>query len=71
MRGMQKPRLTRAVVEGLRSVLTDAEQMLAERQGWGEVGYQDKAEERALLYLGQLLEWADSRPRPISRSCSR
>jgi hypothetical protein len=71
MRGMTKPRLTRAVIEGIRYVLMDAEEMLAERQGWGEADYRDAAEERALLYLGQLLEWADVRSRSSFRPCSR
>ena len=57
---MSKPRLTYPVIEGLQTVLSDAEAMLAERQGWGEESPNDDNEERALLYLGQLLEWAEA-----------
>jgi hypothetical protein len=58
---MSKPRLTRAVIEGLRYVIADAQTMLEERQGWGEEGAQDGLEEAALLYLGQLIKWAEAR----------
>lgn len=77
MKGMNRPRLNSAVIEGLRYVLTDAEKMLGERQGWGEPDSRDESEERALLYLRQLLEWVGLAngqfcvPKSLSRVCRR
>jgi hypothetical protein len=52
---MTRPRLTPAIIAGLRTVWADASVMLEERQGWGESSDDDANEERALLYLEALV----------------
>jgi hypothetical protein len=52
-----RPRLTRAIVEGLRTVHSDAESMLEERGGHGEEHPEDENESLALDYLGSLIAW--------------
>lgn len=61
-----RPRLTRAVIDGLCTVQFDAQGALEERGGWGEEHPEDKNESLALDYLDALIEWhfSSRRSRP-------
>lgn len=53
----KRPRLTRAVIDGLDTVHSDAYAMLAERTGWDENHETDENELLALEYLVALIKW--------------
>lgn len=53
---VRRPRLTRAVIEGLCSVQADAEVHLDERVGCGDAKPSD-IEYRGLEYLSDLIHW--------------
>lgn len=50
--------LSQDIIEGLYLVISDAEAMLEERQGWREESLRDAPEERALAYLRELVQGA-------------